>query len=306
VVGHTGGGKTTLMHAIARALAPHSNVVFLDPDGVRGKYPGYRVVGAGDDFEAMAKAMVLTGKEVAKRREQRASGQRHFPPVWLLVDEAHDVVSEIEGAWPILEGIIRRGRKLNIHCCIGTQDNQVRTLGLEGKSKLLDNLTRVDVKAASAGRVALVGGQSWNLPHLPCADDTVTTVPQRAAQKTTNTADTALLDRLLADAIQGDTKVNTAEGAVDTDTDTSTANTDTSTADNGTGTTDTDTLSDEQIRQMSAKGISKRRIAQKLKGTQQARLARINAALDSAPAATDNQEDDSDGEPPPAFRGLLG
>jgi energy-coupling factor transporter ATP-binding protein EcfA2 len=298
VVGHTGGGKTTLMHAIARDLAPHANVVFLDPDGLRGRYPGYRCVGAGDDYQGMGKALMLTNNEVAKRREARANGQRRFSPVWLLVDEAHDVVAEIEGAWPILEGIIRRGRKLNIHVAIGTQDNQVRTLGLEGKSKLLDNLNRVDVKAAGSGRVALVGGQSCPIPDLPCADDTVTTVPQRAVQKTANTADTALLDRLLADAVQGDTKGNTTTGTVDTDTDTSTANTDTSTA-------DTDTLSDEQIRQMAAQGIAKRRIALHLKGTNQARLARINAALASAPAATDNQEDDSDGEPPAAFRDLL-
>jgi energy-coupling factor transporter ATP-binding protein EcfA2 len=174
IVGHTGGGKTTLLHALARQLAAdNASVLVCDPDAIEGQYPGYRVVGAGDDYAAIGKALALATKEVTKRREQRKTGKREFPPIWVLVDEAHDVISEVEGAWAVLEDIIRRGRKLNVHAIIGTQDAQVKTLGLQGQSKLLDNLTRVDVRVRDGQRVAVIDSATYEMPDLPTPDDTV-------------------------------------------------------------------------------------------------------------------------------------
>lgn len=173
VIGHTGGGKTTLLHALARHLSHTATVLVCDPDAIAGDYPGYRGVGAGDDYEAIGRALVSVRGEVAQRREQRKRGHRTFSPIWVLVDEAHDVVSELDGAWDILEDLIRRGRKLNVHCAIGTQDAQVKSLGLEGKSKLLDNLVRVDVRMRDGRRVAVIGGSDYGVPDLPNPDDTV-------------------------------------------------------------------------------------------------------------------------------------
>lgn len=173
VVGHTGGGKTTLLHALARFLSRDAMVIVCDPDAIDGQYPGYRVVGAGDDYAAIGRALVSVRGEIAHRREQRKQGQRTFSPIWVLVDEAHDIIRELDGAWGILEDLIRRGRKLNVHCAIGTQDAQVKSLGLEGKSKLLDNLVRVDVRVRDGQRVAVIGGSDYEVPALPNPDDTV-------------------------------------------------------------------------------------------------------------------------------------
>jgi energy-coupling factor transporter ATP-binding protein EcfA2 len=173
VVGHTGGGKTTLLHALSRHLSHTATVLVCDPDAIEGTYPGYRVVGAGDDYEAISRTLVSVRGEVAQRREQRRQGQRTFPSLWVLCDEVHDVVREIDGAWAVLEDIIRRGRKLNVHCAIGTQDAQVKSLGLEGKSKLLDNLVRVNVRVRDGQRVAVIDGATYEVQDLPTPDDTV-------------------------------------------------------------------------------------------------------------------------------------
>ncbi len=189
VVGHTGGGKTTLLHGLAQHLgSTDAGVTVCDPDSLGGVYPGYRCVGAADDFPAIGTALVLVQREAERRRRARRDGVKDFRAMWIIVDETHDVVREVQGAWDILESIIRRGRKINIHAAIGTQDSQVKTLGLEGKGALLHNLTRVDVKKVRPGgsenagsrggtfqRMAYIDGdkEGTQIPHLPSPDDIV-------------------------------------------------------------------------------------------------------------------------------------
>jgi hypothetical protein len=277
------------MHALARHLARGASVIVCDPDAIDGQYPGYRVVGAGDDYAAIGKALALATKEITKRREQRKTGKRDFAPIWMLVDEAHDVVREIDGAWAVLEDIIRRGRKLNVHCAIGTQDAQVKSLGLEGKSKLLDNLVRVDVRVRDGRRVAIVDGIEHVIPALPTPDDTV--------QKPVETAETDPLLAALLGTVSGSSKPQTAETSKPVsgglklvcETSETTSETDLETA----------------IRKMHGDGLSKNRIAEWLKeqhgiGNKVKALKMINAALDSS------EQSDDDDDPPEAFRGLLG
>lgn len=207
-VGETGGGKTTASHALARHLASTGiQVVYCDPDGIDGRYPGYRVVGAGDDYPAIAKALTILREEVARRREQRkreATRQDGFRPLWFFVDEAHDVVSEVDDAWDVIEDVVRRGRKLNIHIVIGTQDSQVKNLGLEGKSKLLNNLRRVDfrVDEHTGERTVTIGATTYATPPLDNPDDTVvrhtTPLAPKAPPKTPRLpSEEALLTSLL-------------------------------------------------------------------------------------------------------------
>jgi hypothetical protein len=174
VVGHTGGGKSVLLHNLAARLAGDgADVLVCDVDAIAGRYPGYRVVGAGDDYDAITTALALVRSQVEKRRAARASGTRAFKPMWLFIDEAHDVFDSVDGARDLFIDIVRRGRKLNVHAAIGTQDSQVKTLGLEGQSKTLINLTRVDVALVGRDRGATVDGVTHPIPPLPHPDDTV-------------------------------------------------------------------------------------------------------------------------------------
>lgn len=175
IIGHTRGGKTTLMHHMATSWAQAGErVLVADPDAAPGLWPGCTVAGHGDDLEAITGMLEGVKVEVAGRRKARAQGTRQFPPLHLVIDEAQDVLPAIEGGLELFEDIARRGGKLNIRMTIGVQDKQVKTLGLQGKSEVLRNLQVADVlKNREGQRVAIIRdaetGQKVSLaiPALP-------------------------------------------------------------------------------------------------------------------------------------------
>ena len=175
IIGHTRGGKTTLMHHMATSWAAHGErVLVADPDAAPGLWPGCAVAGAGDDLEAIGELLNQVQGEVTHRRADRAQGVREFAPLHLVVDEAQDVLPAIPGAMALFEDIARRGGKLNIRLTVGVQDRQVKTLGLEGKSALLSNLQVADVMKGRDGqrvavlRDAVTGERSTvPIPDLP-------------------------------------------------------------------------------------------------------------------------------------------
>lgn len=198
VVGHTRGGKTTLMHTMAlRWAAGKQMVVVIDPDASPGQWPGCKVAGHGDNYEAITEAVGVVGREVKRRRDLRAEGQRTFPPVHVIIDEAADVFAEVPAAKDLSEAIARRGAKLNMHLTLGCQDRQVKTLGLEGKSKLLENLREIHVMRQGDQRVAVLGDQTIPIPPLPDPESFIRTRQRPTAAPAQNHTDTALLDSLL-------------------------------------------------------------------------------------------------------------
>lgn len=186
LIGHTGGGKTTVLHELATGWAASGQrVMVCDPDAAPGQWPGCRVVGGGDDYEAIAKVLDLTMAEVKRRRQLRKEGQRHFAPIRLVVDESADVIGELgdEAFWSVAEPILRRGRKLNVHLTMGVQDNQVGTLGLEGKSHLMHNMSVADLYLEPDGRrIARFGrgkaARVVEVPALKSPEDFIIERPQ--------------------------------------------------------------------------------------------------------------------------------
>lgn len=153
IVGHTGGGKTTLMHHLATAWAAQGQqVIVIDPDAAPGQWPGCTVAGGGDDRDGAARALASVAQVVSKRRSERAQGRRSFPPLHLVIDEAHDVLPDVDGAFDVFEDVARRGRKIGVRLTLGVQDKQVKTLGLEGRSELLRNFVKADIYKARDGR----------------------------------------------------------------------------------------------------------------------------------------------------------
>lgn len=198
LVGHTGGGKTTLLHELATGWAySGQKVMVCDPDAAPGLWPGCRVVGANDDYTAIGKVLHATQELIVRRRQQRSEGQRTFAPVHLVIDEVQDVIAEVPGAWQVLEPILRRGRKIGIHLTLGVQDSQRATLDLDGKTHLLKNMVVADLyKEADGTRVATFGSgrhmQRLAVPSLPDPEKLITT--KQAARVSAQSVTAALGD----------------------------------------------------------------------------------------------------------------
>jgi hypothetical protein len=209
VIGHTRGGKTTLLHKLATDwAAAGARVVVCDPDAAPGLWPGCEAAGHGDDQAAIAQMLHAVRAEVQTRRAQRAQGVRRFAPLHLVIDEAHDVVAGVPGALDLVEDIARRGAKLGVHLTIGVQDRQVKTLGLEGKSAILSNFQTVEMlRDADGRRIALlhdpVTGERrrMDVPELPDPERLIARSaqpPAHAGRTGGAGADAALLEALLA------------------------------------------------------------------------------------------------------------
>lgn len=220
IIGHTRGGKTTLIHHLATQWAAAGERVLVgDPDAAPGLWPGCEVRGAGDAVASIGELVTIVATVVGERRAQRATGVRQFPPLHLVIDEAQDVLPALPGALDLFEDVARRGGKLNIHMTIGVQDKQVRTLGLAGKSDLLRNFQVADVlKQPDGTRVAVLRdaatGARVTLPIPPLRDPetlirrAAPAVSQTSVQATPEPSD--LLAQLLAQP------VSTAIGRADT------------------------------------------------------------------------------------------
>lgn len=220
VIGYTGGGKTTLMHEVAtRWAAGGHKVVVCDPDAAPGMWPNCQVFGYGNDFAAIGKALGALNRVAAKRREDRARGQRTFPPLYFIIDEVQDTVRLVDTSWTTLEDVIRRGRKLNIHIMMGVQDKQVKTLRLEGKSEVVGNLTTVKARRMLGGRrVADVDhhdGEPFQRYPIPALRDPETLIVQRPHHPDTDTLQ-ALLERPIPPAAP-DTSTSIAPVSPDMD-----------------------------------------------------------------------------------------
>jgi hypothetical protein len=169
VVGHTGGGKSVLVRAFVKSLVDMGDqVVALDPDAAARHYPAH--VQLINDDEQWGAAIAAVAAIFAERNEAYREGMEMFSTFWLVADECQELLA-VDGVLETIERIIRRGRKLNMRVLLAVQDSQVKTLGLERKSALLANLSRVEVSKRGDDRVANVDGVEHPVPDLPTTYD---------------------------------------------------------------------------------------------------------------------------------------
>jgi hypothetical protein len=169
VVGHTGGGKSVLVRAFVKNLVDMGDqVVALDPDAAPRHYPS--PVQLINDDEHWSAAIAAIAAIFADRNEAYRNGKERFATFWLVADECQELLA-VDGVLETIERIIRRGRKLNMRVLLAVQDSQVKTLGLERKSALLVNLSRVEVSKRGDSRIANVDGVEHPVPALPTQYD---------------------------------------------------------------------------------------------------------------------------------------
>ena len=169
VIGQTGAGKTTVLQVFVESLILRRlPVVVCDPDAAAGDWPGAQVFGAGDDFKSITSAFKAVHTMAQERRQARAGGQREFDPFWLVLDEYADIKEECPQAGALVENALRRWRKLNMHIVIGVQDTQVRTMGFERRSSLLNHARIVTLRLGAEERrfASIDDGPPIGIPKL--------------------------------------------------------------------------------------------------------------------------------------------
>jgi hypothetical protein len=174
-------------------------VTIIDPDG--GAWPrGCRMVGAPDDYEAIAQELEQLAALSTSRRAEFQRGRRVFDPILVLIDEAPVVLRRTQGAVEQVADLARRGRKLGMSLILLAQDTQTRTLGLEGQSQLLEAFERLDCRMTPTGVALLAGDELRSMVPLDHgATDLV--LPLATDQPSVSNSSLPLVERLLAQAL---------------------------------------------------------------------------------------------------------
>lgn len=209
VIGHTQGGKSSAMHAMAQAWAARGEpVIVCDPDAARGQWPGCEVAGYAEDYRGIGQALDRVRDEFEERSQLYAEGQRDFAPMHLLIDEVHEVFDNVPGARELVfDTLGRRGAKRGIRVTIGTQDNARDTLGLESAAVLANFITAELQKDERGRRVATVyrgnaakrqHTRQYAVPPLPGAKSFIKAKEEPAPRRAAVAADTPRAETVTA------------------------------------------------------------------------------------------------------------
>lgn len=177
VIGSTGGGKTTLMHHLVTSWAKVETVIVLDFDYANGMWDGAQIF-----TEAEVKPFCrLLVEEFEARKQLRQGGHKTQFDCWRIVIDEYSAVSDDKAVRSVIELLIRRGRKYNMGVTVGIQDNQVVSLGWEGKGQLRSNFCyTVEAKREPTRGQRTLTLTPWlsdpityNTPHLPDPEKTI-------------------------------------------------------------------------------------------------------------------------------------
>jgi len=134
IVGDTGTGKSLIAQWLAYQVG--GDVTVYDPDAAPDEWLGLSVIGRGGDFTSIAAAMADDLAELQRRIEVRGEkGDRALAGMdsVTIAEEFPLLREEIEIATTWLIKHARRGRKPKRFVIALAQDDQVKTLGIEGE-----------------------------------------------------------------------------------------------------------------------------------------------------------------------------
>jgi energy-coupling factor transporter ATP-binding protein EcfA2 len=146
VVGSSGSGKTTLLqHIIARQ---QGEVVVIDPHDDTHTWPkNAQVVGGGQDYDAIERALVALVAKVKERYRQRAAGKDHqFMPLLVVIDEWREIVNNTDRASSSMKVILTGGRKVVVGTAIASHSERVGPLGIKGEGDLKDGFVVIRLR----------------------------------------------------------------------------------------------------------------------------------------------------------------
>jgi len=180
VIGFSDGGKTTLLHHLASTWRQSQRVLILDFDYGNGMWPNCDIY-----TEPRVEEFCQTlNNEFEIRQRMRQSGERTQFDSWRIIIDEYSAVANNKQITSIIELLLRRGRKYALNVVVGIQDNQVKSLGWEGKGALRTNFTyTVEAKVNSTNRqrtLTLIANEGEPIncltPHLPNPEENIKAV----------------------------------------------------------------------------------------------------------------------------------
>ena len=141
ILAPTGWGKSTVAHYILDHL--NGDQIIVDPHATPKTWGGLPVAGQGRNYEEIKTFFELSLKEMNDRYQRRNKGDTNYSKLYILLDEFPAIAKAIGGdefkEW--VQVMLCEARKVKISLIMLSQGKSVKTLGLEGQSELLENLT---------------------------------------------------------------------------------------------------------------------------------------------------------------------
>lgn len=296
VVGPKGSGKTTVLRTLLDARADAERIA-LDPHSSPGKWPCI-TIGGGLAWGDIQRAMQRMQTDMQTRFEQLARGEvreGQFPRRSYVGDEFLAIAQELDGkggnvhAGKLLILRITQGRKVGECVLIAAQNDTVEALGIQGNSDLKGCFDYIVYLGA------LVSSRAVNFHRCPADIGAAAQREQRPGvvwhpernnwyvlvhdlEPVTEDMKLSTVSAPGVGGIRGGisevvSPQGVVSGGIERDT----------TLDTGIGTSDTtpdtgDGFDDETIKALHSAGWSANKIATRMKGKKQDRLARIRAA----------------------------
>lgn len=149
IVGGSGSGKTTLLQHVISGRK--GDVVVIDPHDDTNTWPGNaQVIGGGQDYDEIERALVALVGQVRERYQVRSVGQvEEFDPLTVIVDEWREIVKNTKTAADNIKTVLTGGRKVGTCCIVASHSDRARPLGIEGESDLRDGFVLVHLRGNS-------------------------------------------------------------------------------------------------------------------------------------------------------------
>lgn len=144
VIGEKGTGKSTLAQYLGYSLGGHVKVY--EPEGTPEDWNGLEVIGKGEDWDAINKAMQADLEHISsqmKRRRERGDGALAGSDRVIIGEEYPEIAAKCDASEEWLDRHARRGRKARVRLILLSQFDRVAAWGMEGKSDLLDCFYRL-------------------------------------------------------------------------------------------------------------------------------------------------------------------
>jgi DNA polymerase III delta prime subunit len=142
ILGDTGTGKTTTAQYVAVENSVLSNtkvnVRVYDCEGMFKLLPGWELVGAGEDFDAINESMSQDLEELSQFF-QSGQPEAKEPTHIYIGEEFPDITDQCKVAPQWCDRHSRRGRKAGRFLILISQYDQIAAFGFEGKSGLMKN-----------------------------------------------------------------------------------------------------------------------------------------------------------------------